>query len=159
MGNLSRAQQSGPAAAGAVLLAAWLLTVPLSQARADEGGVSFWLPGLFGSLASVPQQPGWSLAIVNYYDAVNASGGIAAAREVTIGRFSPNVNVNLNVNLHANPDLVLVAPNYVFATPVFGGQLAVGMMGITGENNVGLNGTITAGAGPVVSYGRKLVTA
>jgi hypothetical protein len=25
---------------------------------ADEDGVSFWLPGLFGSLAAVPQQPG-----------------------------------------------------------------------------------------------------
>jgi hypothetical protein len=28
-------------------------------AAADEGGVSFWLPGLFGSLAAVPQQAGW----------------------------------------------------------------------------------------------------
>ena len=25
---------------------------------ADEDGVSFWLPGLFGSLAAAPQQPG-----------------------------------------------------------------------------------------------------
>jgi hypothetical protein len=33
-------------------------------ALADEGGVSFWLPGLFGSLAAVPQQPGWSLATI-----------------------------------------------------------------------------------------------
>jgi hypothetical protein len=28
---------------------------------ADENGISFWLPGLFGSLAAVPQQPGWAL--------------------------------------------------------------------------------------------------
>jgi hypothetical protein len=27
--------------------------------RADEGGVSFWAPGVFGSLAATPQQPGW----------------------------------------------------------------------------------------------------
>ena len=33
-------------------------------AAADEGGVSFWLPGLFGSLAAAPQQPGWSLASI-----------------------------------------------------------------------------------------------
>src|SRR5262249_26488710 len=26
-------------------------------ATADEGGVSFWLPGFFGSLAAAPQQP------------------------------------------------------------------------------------------------------
>src|SRR5438105_4152603 len=31
-------------------------------ALADEGGVSFWVPGFFGSLAAAPQQPGWSLA-------------------------------------------------------------------------------------------------
>jgi len=29
-----------------------------SGAKADEGGVSFWLPGFFGSLAAAPQQPG-----------------------------------------------------------------------------------------------------
>ena len=32
--------------------------------RADEGGVSFWLPGQFGSLAAVPTEPGWSLGTV-----------------------------------------------------------------------------------------------
>ena len=37
---------------------------------ADEDGVSFWLPGLFGSLAAVPQQPGWQLTVMNYYDSV-----------------------------------------------------------------------------------------
>jgi hypothetical protein len=30
-------------------------------ALADEGGVSFWIPGFFGSLAAAPQQEGWSL--------------------------------------------------------------------------------------------------
>jgi hypothetical protein len=30
-------------------------------AAADEGGVSVWLPGFFGSLAAAPLQPGWSL--------------------------------------------------------------------------------------------------
>ena len=31
---------------------------------ADEDGVSFWIPGFFGSLAAVPQQPGWSVASI-----------------------------------------------------------------------------------------------
>jgi len=114
-------------------------------ARADEGGVSFWLPGLFGSLAAVPAQPGWSFAAINYFTSVQGSGAVAAAREITVGRFNPSVNVNLNVNLKANADLVLLNPSYVFATPVFGGQLAVGLMGIVGANNVDLNGTLTAG--------------
>jgi hypothetical protein len=148
MGNLSRAPWCGPATARAVLLAACLLGVPHNQARADEGGVSFWLPGLFGSLAAAPQQPGWSFAAVNFYTNVSASGAIAASREVPVGRFNPTVNVNLNVNANANADLVLLVPGYVFATPVFGGQLAMSMMGVVGANNVGLNGTITAGVGP-----------
>jgi hypothetical protein len=30
-------------------------------AEADEGGVSFWIPGFFGSLAAAPLQPGMSV--------------------------------------------------------------------------------------------------
>lgn len=71
------------------------------SSSADENGVSFWLPGLFGSLAAVPQQPGWSIAIINYYDSVSASGNVAAAREISIGGRTATVNVNLNVNLNA----------------------------------------------------------
>jgi hypothetical protein len=29
-------------------------------ARADAGGLSFWLPGTFGSLAATPTTPGWA---------------------------------------------------------------------------------------------------
>ena len=115
---------------------------------ADEGGVSFWLPGIYGSLAAAPQQPGWSLATIYYHTSVSAFGNTAAAREATIGRFSPTVNVDLNVKVRANLDLVLVNPSYVFAAPVLGGQLAVGMMGIVGHNNSSLDGTITGGVGP-----------
>jgi hypothetical protein len=130
----------------ALATAASIVCLPRTSV-ADEGGVSFWLPGLFGSLAAAPQQPGWQFAAINYYTNVSASGAIAASREVTIGRLNPSVNVNLNVNLHAQADLVLFNPTYVFATPVFGGQLAVGMMGIVGTNHVDLDGTITAGVG------------
>ena len=34
------------------------------EARADQGGVSFWLPGAFGSLAATPLVPGWSLGAI-----------------------------------------------------------------------------------------------
>jgi len=115
---------------------------------ADENGVSFWLPGLFGSLAAVPQQPGWQLAIVNYYDSVSANGAVAASREITIGKLSPTVNVNLNVNLNAKVDVVLINPSYVFATPVFGGQLSLGVLGFVGTNDTSLNGSLTLASGP-----------
>jgi hypothetical protein len=120
----------------------------IDEVKADEGGVSFWLPGIYGSLAAAPQQPGWSFGTVYYHTSVSASGNAAVAREVTIGRFSPTVKVNANVNVHANADLVLLNPSYVFGTPMLGGQLAVGMMGIVGRNNTSLDGTITAGGGP-----------
>jgi hypothetical protein len=118
-------------------------------ARADEGGVSFWLSGEYGSLAATPQVPGWAVGIINLYESENASGNVAAAREITIGRLNPTVNVNLNVALSAHADLVLISPTYVFATPVLGGQLAIGMAGAPGGSSADLNGTLTVSAGPL----------
>ncbi len=131
--------------AAATLLAVGAMTVLPVFALADEGGVSFWVPGLYGSLAAAPQTPGWSFAAINYFTSVQGSGTIGAAREISVGRFNPSVNVNLNVNVKADADLALLAPSYVFATPVLGGQLAVGMMAVVGNENVNLNGTLTGG--------------
>ena len=117
------------------------------MSRADEGGVSFWIPGLFGSLAAAPQVPGWTLATINYYTAVTGAGNVAASREITINKFNATVNVNLNANLKANPDAIFVVPSYVFATPVFGGQFTVSMAAIAGRSITAVNGTLTASAG------------
>jgi hypothetical protein len=46
-----------------------------SRATAEEGGVSLWLPGQFGSLAAVPPDPGWSLPVIYYHSSVDAGGG------------------------------------------------------------------------------------
>ena len=46
------------------VLGAFALLCHPQSASADEGGVSFWVPGFFGSLAATPQQPGWSVANV-----------------------------------------------------------------------------------------------
>ena len=77
-------------------------TCATDKALADEDGVSFWLPGFFGSLAAVPQQPGWSLTSIFYNTNVSASGNAAVAREITIGRFNPKINISVNANVHAN---------------------------------------------------------
>ena len=127
-------------------------TLVLPQvARADEGGVSFWLPGLFGSLAAAPVTPGWSLGSIYYHTSVGASGGVAAAKEIQIGRFPATINVNLNANLNAQADLLLLIPAYTFATPVLGGQFAVSMMSVFGRSSVGVDGTLTTGLGPFVA--------
>ena len=94
-------------------------------ALADEGGVSFWLPGLFGSLAAAPQQPGWSAAFIYYHTTVSAGGDVALQREFEI----KNIPVGLTATAHANAslnatgDLGAFVPSYVFATPVFGARL------------------------------------
>jgi hypothetical protein len=133
------------------LLLSGLVVVVAPPAAADENGVSMWLPGIYGSLAAIPLQPGWSLATIYYHTSVSASGNIAASREVTLGRFNANVKVNLDVNLHSDVDVDLINPSYVFATPVLGGQLAVGMLGMVGHNNTSLDGTLTAMLGPIVA--------
>jgi hypothetical protein len=118
-------------------------------ATADEGGVSMWLPGIYGSLAAAPQQPGWSLPLIYYHTSVSASGSIAAAKEVRIGNLSSTLRVNLDLNVNSDVDLGLISPTYVFPTPVFGGQLALGMMFVTGANSTSLDGTLTATLGPL----------
>ena len=132
------------------MAASAVLALSPEISRADEGGVSFWLPGFFGSLAAAPVTPGWSLGSIYYHTSVSAGGNVAAAKEIQIGRFTPSVNVNLNLNLRAQADLLLLAPTYTFATPVLGGQFAVSMMGIYGRNNVDLNGALTLGAAGMV---------
>jgi hypothetical protein len=114
-------------------------------ASADEGGVSFWVPGLFGSLAATPQQPGWSLANIYYHTSVSAGADVARAREFTLGRVPGNltVNANLNLNLNATGDLGFVIPTYVFATPVLGGQASVSLLGAYGVVGTSLAGTLS----------------
>jgi hypothetical protein len=119
--------------------------------RADESGVSLWLPGQFGSLAAAPAVPGWSLGMVAYHTSVDASGNVAAARQIQIGQIPASANVNLNANLSAHGDLLFVAPTYTFASPVLGGQLAVGVTGVVGRLSTSIAGTLTAQVGPLVA--------
>jgi hypothetical protein len=120
-----------------------------NNSRADEGGVSFWIPGFFGSLAATPQQPGWSLAAVNYYTDVSGGGNIALSREITIGQFNPALNASVSANVHAKVDLQMFVPSYVFATPFLGGQASASLLGLYGNNNSTLNATLTGALGPI----------
>src|SRR6059058_6415369 len=76
-------------------------------ALADEGGVSFWVPGFFGSLAAAPQQPGFSLAMIYYHTSVSAGADVAFARQVSRGNITANFTANLDLNLRAQADLVM----------------------------------------------------
>src|SRR6516225_267073 len=135
----------------AVFFAVAAIACSTNPSDADEGGVGFWFPGLFGSLAAVPQVPGWALGIVDLYNPVSAGGNVAAARQITINKLPVNVNVNLNASLKAEPNLVLVDPTYVFETKVLGGQLAVSLAGAYGRSIAGINGTLTESASAITA--------
>jgi hypothetical protein len=129
-----------------LLAVAFVLAVVASVpdiARADENGISFWVPGFFGSMAATPLQPGWSLATIYYHTNVSASGAAALSREITIGQFNPTIDVNINANISGRGDLGFVIPTYVFATPVLGGQASVSLAGAYGSNDAALNATIS----------------
>src|SRR3954447_23168193 len=94
-----------------------LLPLAVSDgASADEAGVSFWLQGQYGSFVAVPSNPGWSFESTVYHamGAAGADVGFARGGGLQAGMKSPT-------------DFLMVTPTYVCATPVLGGQAAVGM--------------------------------
>jgi hypothetical protein len=139
------ARRSGVAVA-AVIVAGLIIHAP-TTARADEGGISFWLPGLFGSLAAAPQQPGFALTTFWYNDNVHAGADVTRAREITIGNIPAGANVSLSGNVKATAELAVFDPTYVFATPVLGGQLAVGLLGLYGRVGTSLGATLSGTLG------------
>jgi hypothetical protein len=116
-------------------------------ARADEGGVSFWIPGFFGSLAAAPQVPGWSIANIYYHTSVSAGADVAFARQVPVGNLNVNFTGNVNASLKADADLGIAIPQYVFATPVLGGQAAVAMLVPFGRASTSVDATLTGNLG------------
>src|SRR6266581_6902761 len=129
------------------------------RALADESGVSFWVPGFFGSLAATPQQPGWSLANVYYHTSVSAGGDVALAREFQIKQVPVNLSARLNASVNATGDLGFVIPTYVFATPVLGGQASaslVGAYGVVSTTLAGqLSGNLTGPGGGSIPFMRS----
>src|ERR1019366_1592943 len=116
-------------------------------ALADEGGVSFWVPGFFGSLAAAPQQSGWSLVTVYYHTSVSAGSDVALSREFETGKVPVNLTARLNASINATGDLGFVIPTYVFATPVLGGQASVSLVGAYGVTSANLAGTLSGTIG------------
>jgi hypothetical protein len=127
-----------------VAAVAALLAFPAQIARADEGGVSFWIPGFYGSLAAVPAQaPGWSVTSIYYHDTVSAGGDVARSREFQIGRVPATLTASFTGNVNASVNLEFLAGTYTFATPVLGGQASVGLLGAYGSNSTTLAGTLS----------------
>ena len=126
--------RSARAALAAALVGGGLIARP---AVADENGVSFWLPGIYGTLAAVPNPaPGFSFTTFNYYDSVST------VRNVDLGGGN-----HVATGVNASADLQYVFPSYAFATPALGGQLAVGMFGFAGSNTTSAYATFMGPGG------------
>jgi hypothetical protein len=120
-----------------------LLALPAQMARADEGGVSFWIPGFFGSLAAAPSQaPGFSMTSIYYHDSVSAGGNVALAREFEIRNIPANLTATASANVNANVNFGFLSGTYTFATPVLGGQASASLLGGYGSNSTTLAGTL-----------------
>ena len=148
--------------AASVIAAPLAGTIVLSTATrslADEGGVSLWVPGFFGSLSAIPQVPGFSFGNILYYSQVKAGGNVAFARQVSAGNINVNFNGNLDASIHGRAEpLYLAAPGYTFATPVLGGQFNITVAIPYGRLQSSVDATITGsfGLGPGFTVGRSL---
>jgi len=144
----------------ASLLTLGLAVITVTPVVADEGGVSFWVPGFVGSLAATPQVPGFSFANILYYSQVSAGGNVAFAKQVPLGNINVNFNGNLNANVNGSAEpLYLAIPGYTFATPLLGGQAAVILGMPYGRLQSSVSETITGNlslGGPGFSIGRGL---
>jgi hypothetical protein len=110
--------------AGAVVLAAALGSTTV--ARADQGGVSFWVPGIYASMAAVPPDPGFSMPSTFYF----YSGKAGGSDEFGIGGLIAGKVEAKGI------EAVFLAPTWVPETPVANGRLALTMMGVVANNEV-----------------------
>ena len=109
-------------------------------AIADQGGISFWLPGIFGSLAAVPGVPGLSFQTLYVHTSVatNASKTFPLNGQIVSG-------------LKGSGNLAAFGPTYIFETPVLGGQAALSVLGIGGESEASVSATLTGPRGNTIS--------
>lgn len=118
---------TGGMVATALLISFALAT--LSVARADEGGVAFWLSGQFASLAAVPATPGASVTLLPYYynGSANGSKSFQRGNELVTG-------------VSAQAPLLFVQPAYASETKILNGQpyLALAFGGGKSSTNVDL---------------------
>ncbi|UVJ46290.1 transporter [Pseudomonas sp. LS1212] len=119
-----------------------LVLLPAAAAQADEGGISFWLPGQFGALAAAPTEPGWSLPLIYYHVSADESANKPFPRG---GRST--------LGLDAKADLLFASPTYTFAEPLLGAQAAVSMVAAVGRSEVSVDATITGPRGRSFSGG------
>lgn len=136
-----------PRKAGAYLAVASVLALFVctgNTALADESGVSFWIPGLYGSLAALPGSPGWSFSSLYYHTSDSAGAD----------KVLP-VDGRIVVGLDATGDVGMFGPAYALASPIFGGQAQFSLVAVAAGVDVSVQGTLTGPRGSTISGRRE----
>lgn len=127
------------------MAAALLLSVlGVNPARCDETGVSFWIPGLYGSLAALPGSPGWSFASIYYHTSVNAGADRALP-----------LDGQIVVGLDASGDVGMFGPAYTLPSSVLGGEAQFALLAVAAGVDVSVQGTLTGPRGNTISGRRE----
>jgi hypothetical protein len=109
-------------------------------AVADEGGMSFWLPGSFGSYAAAPSDPGWSLQLLYYH----ANAGAPPTSAFTNGD-------RIMMGVAERADVLYFNPQYALPPKVLGAQLSLSVEGGVGVQHTSANVLLESPGGPEVS--------
>ncbi len=118
-----------------------------STAAADEGGISVYLPGFYGSFTSVPGEPGWALATVYYHTSIDAGADAA---------FPRGGGGQVDVGIEGRSDVVFFVPTFTFEQPVFdNAQLSVGMLLPVLRGRAQVDATLTGPLGGTLSGSRS----
>ncbi|WP_298872342.1 transporter [uncultured Bradyrhizobium sp.] len=135
---------TGQSRTAALATALAMTSLAAQPALADSGGVSFWLPGIFGSLAAVPVTPGWAYSTIYIHLNEKAGGG---QNFVTSGGIPGSVTAGLN----AHADVLVQGLTYTSPMPVLGGQAAFTLLAAPGNIGVGIDATLTGPRGNTIS--------
>lgn len=126
-----------------LIVAGSLLVVCSSFAHADEGGVSFWLPGQYASFAAMPPELGFSMPLVTYGYSGDAPGDqlLEKGREVRFG-------------VDARYLGQFIIPTYSPDMEVLGGRVAFSLATLFAQSDVSADAAI----GPITTSASKTVS-
>jgi hypothetical protein len=119
-------------------------TLSPGPALADSGGIGFWLPGAFASLAATPTVPGWAYSTIYLHLQANAG---ATQNFVT----SNGARGSVVTGLSAHGDALVQGVTYTSPMAVLGGQAAFTVLAAPGNLGASIDATLTGPRGNAIS--------
>lgn len=148
MGLADVPRRRNPAHATFALAMVSVVAWPGSGARADEGGVSFWVPGQYGSFAAIAPDPGFSLPVIGYF----YSGSAGAHRTFQRGG-------SLNAGIKGRFDSVFLVPTYTPDTMILGARPSFSLTFIGAYSKASSDAQLNTVLGPFAAARSDSITA